>query len=99
METIRAKVVELDKKYFIRIEAADHPIKIPMSDDQANEVKRAFNRLIARIKGGEFQIELEEVGDDLFSQVANEYITQLNREIKEVHGEMDRYGLVAKEEA
>ena len=95
METIRAKVVELDKKYFIEIEAADHPIKIPMSDDQPNEVKSAFNRLIARIKGGEFQIELDEVGDELFSQVANEYITQLNREIREVHGEMKQYGLVA----
>ena len=95
MKTIRAKVVELDKKYFIRIEAEDHAIKIPMSDDQANEVKSAFNRLIARIKGGEFQIELDEVGDDLFSQVANEYIAQLNRDIQEVYGEMKHHGLVA----
>ena len=39
--------------------------------------------------------ELDKVGDDLFSQVANEYITQLNREIQEVHGEMKQYGLVA----
>ena len=46
-------------------------------------------------KEGEFQIELDEIGEDLFSQVANEYITQLNREIKEVHVEMDQYGLVA----
>ena len=55
-----------------------------MSEDKPNEVKSAFNRLIARIKDGEFQIILAEIGDDLFSQVANEYITQLNREIKEV---------------
>ena len=95
METIRAKVVELDKKYFITIEAEDHAIKIPMSDDQANEVKSAFNRLIDRIRHGVFKIDLDEVGEDLFSQVASEYITQLNREIKEVYGEMDQYGLVA----
>ena len=66
-----------------------------MSDDSPNEVKSAFNLLIARIKDGEFQIELLEVGEDLFSQVANEYITQLNREILEVHGEMQQYRLIA----
>ena len=37
---------------------------------------------------------LAEVGDDLFSQVAKEYVTQLNREIQEVHGEMKQYGLI-----
>ena len=95
MGTIRAEVVELDGKYFIRIEAEDHKIEIPMSEGKPNEVKSAFNRLIARIKEGEFQIDLDEGGDDLFSQVANEYITQLNREIQEVHGEMKQYGLVA----
>ena len=95
METIKAEVVELDEKYFIRIQADDNPIKIPMSEDKPNEVKSAFNRLIARIKDGESQIEFDEVGDDLFSQVANEYITQLNREIQEVYGEMKQYGLVA----
>lgn len=36
-----------------------------------------------------------EVGEDLFSQVTNEYITQLNREIQEVHGEMKQYGLIS----
>ena len=38
---------------------------------------------------------MENVGEDLFSQVATEYITQLNREIQEVHGEMKHYDLVA----
>lgn len=51
--------------------------------------------MITRIKEGEFQIELDEVGEDLFSQVANEYITQLNREIREVYGEMEQHGLIA----
>jgi len=46
--------------------------------------KRAFNKLISQIKEREFEIELEEVGPDLFSQVASEYILQLNREIQEV---------------
>jgi hypothetical protein len=94
METIRATVESIDDKYFIKIKTGDEEISIPMSDDKPNEVKSAFNKIITRIKAGEFQIKLDEVGEDLFSLVANEYLAQLNREIQEVHGEMKQYGLV-----
>ncbi len=95
METLKATVVQVDEKHFINIEDEDHTITIPMSEDKPNEVKSAFNKLIVRISDGEFQIKLEEVGEDLFSQVASEYIKQLNREIHEVHGEMKQYDLIA----
>lgn len=95
METIKATVVQVDEKFFINIEHKENTIRIPMSEDKPTEVKIAFNKLIAWIKDGEFQIELVKVGEDLFSQVANEYITQLNREMQEVYGEMKQYGLVA----
>lgn len=94
METINATVECLDDKYFIKIKTGDEEISIPMSEDKPIDVKSAFNKIITRIKAGEFQIKLDEVGEDLFSLVANEYLTQLNREIKEVHGEMKQYGLV-----
>ncbi|MBW2598559.1 MAG: hypothetical protein JRC60_00300 [Deltaproteobacteria bacterium] len=94
METVKATVVELEEKHFIKIETGDEEINIPISEDKPNEVKSAFNKLIARIKEGEFEIKLEDIGQDLFSQVANEYVTQLNREIQEVRGEMIGYGLV-----
>ena len=94
METIKATVTQVDGKHFITIEDEGHTIRIPMSEDKPNEVKSAFNRLIARIKVGKFQIKLVEVGEDLFSQVAYEYITHLNREIQEVYSEMKQYGLV-----
>ena len=94
METIKATVESLDEKHFIKIKIGDDEVRIPMSEEKPNEVKSAFNKLITRIKVGEFQIKLEEVGEDLFSLVANEYITQLNREIQEVRGEMKQYGLV-----
>jgi len=95
METIKATIVQEGDKHFINIENKDIPIKIPMSDDKPGEVKTAFNKLIARLKQGEFQIQLENIGDDLFSQVAREYISQLNQEIKGVYGEMKQYGLVS----
>jgi len=96
MQTIKATVVQDDGKHFINIEEKDLIIRIPMSKDKPNEVKSAFSKLITRMKDGAFRIELDEVGEDLFSQVANEYITQLNREIQEVYSEMDQYGLFAK---
>lgn len=94
METIKATVENLDDRYFIKIKTGDEEIRIPMSEDKPNEVKSAFNKIITRIKVGEFQIKLDEVGEDLFSLVANEYLTQLNREILEVRSEMKQYGLV-----
>lgn len=94
MEIVKASIEQRDEVHFIKIETEGDGIKIPMSEDKPNEVKSAFNKIIARMQNGEFQIELEEIGDDLFSQVANEYIMQLNREIIEIHGEMQQYNLL-----
>ena len=66
-------VAQIDEKQFIKIELADGAVLIPMSDDKADDVKSAFNKLIVRVKKGEFQVKLEGLGEDLFSQVANVY--------------------------
>ncbi len=97
MEIIKATVEEIDKKHFISINDANGVIRIPISEDVPNDVKSAFNKLIARLKEGKFQIKIEEVGQDLFSQVANEYIMQLNREIDEIYGEMIEYDLIEED--
>ncbi|HKZ03458.1 MAG TPA: hypothetical protein VJ180_14550 [Pyrinomonadaceae bacterium] len=94
MEVLNATVDSIDEKYFIKIKVEGGDIIIPLSDDNANEVKSAFNKLIVRIRTGEFTIKLEKVGEDLFSMVANEYLAQLNREIHEVRSQMKEYGLV-----
>ena len=96
METIRASVESRDNKHCIMIRDEGMEIVIPMSENKPNEVKSAFNKIIVRIRSGEFQIKLEDVGEDLFSQVANEYIKQLNREIREIYGQMKEYGLVCE---
>lgn len=98
METLKATVVELNEKHFIEIGNGDETIRIPISEDKPNEVKSAFNKLIAQLRERGFKIEMEKVGADLFSQVANEYIAQLSREIQEVRSEMIGYGLVKEDE-
>ena len=93
MDTVKAAVRADGDKHFIVIEDKDE-IVIPLSEDKPNDVKSAFNKLIVRIKKGLFQISLGTVGEDLFSQVAKEYIAQLNKEITAVHGEMEEHGLL-----
>lgn len=94
MESLEAVVEEVDGKHHIRIGEGDNQILIPISEDQPKKVKKAFNRLIARVREGPFEIELKEVGQDLFSEVAEEYLKQLNREIAEVRDDMRDYDLL-----
>lgn len=94
MVTLDASVECVEEKYFLKINVEQGPVTIPLSDDNPNEVKSAFNKLIQRIRIGEFTIKLDKVAEDLFSMVANEYLVQLNREIQEVHSQMQEYGLV-----
>jgi hypothetical protein len=99
MVTLEATVECVEEKYFLKINVEQGPVTIPLSDDSPNAVKSAFNKLIQRIKIGEFTIKLDKVGEDLFSMVANEYLAQLNREIQEVRSQMKTYDLVKVEQA
>lgn len=94
MVTLSASVESAEDKYFLKINVEQGAVTIPLSDDNPNAVKSAFNKLIQRIRVGEFTIKLDAVGDDLFSMVANEYLTQLNREIQEVRSQMKTHDLV-----
>lgn len=97
MVTLDATVELVEEKYFLKINVEQGAVSIPLSDDNPNAVKSAFNKLIHRIRIGEFTIRLDKVGEDLFSMVANEYLAQLNREIQEVHSQMKEYGLLKEE--
>jgi hypothetical protein len=94
MEKLEAEVVEEGEKRFLSISIGAEEVRIPLTEDKPTQVKKAFNRLIHRIKEGPFAVELKEVGEDLFSQVAAEYIKQLNKEIREVRAEMEEHALV-----
>ena len=94
METLEATVVEEDGKHFISIINGKDVIVIPISDDRPNEVKAAFNKLIVKLRGGEFEIKFNEEKQNLFSQVTNEYIKQLNKELVGVFSEMKHYNLL-----
>jgi hypothetical protein len=98
-EVLEAFVRVEDDKYTLEIRLGDEAAIIPLSQDQPNEVKSAFNKLIVRLKAGLFRIDLKEAGEDLFSQVSKEYLEQLNSELEEVFGEMVSAGLSDAPEA
>ncbi|OCH30417.1 hypothetical protein A6E13_04230 [Aliivibrio fischeri] len=93
METIKANLRKEEEKYFIDI-LFSTIISIPISDDDHNGVKSAFNQLIEQLKNRAFSIELNEADKDLFYHVAVEYIEQLNSELLSVHQEMEHYGFL-----
>ncbi|MGJ7537552.1 MULTISPECIES: hypothetical protein [unclassified Variovorax] len=99
MVILDAAVECVEEKYFLKINMEQDPVTIPLSDDNPNAVKSAFNKLIQRIGIGDFIVKLDKVGEDLFSMVANEYLVQLNREIQEVRSQMQEYGLIKVEQA
>lgn len=94
METVSASIGVVDEEHFINIQLDDTEIGIPMSENRPTDVKSVFNKLITRLKAGLFTIALEDVGEDLFSQVAKEYISQLNGELSEVYDELLKHGLI-----
>jgi len=93
METIEAELVTIDGDYFINI-LEDPQISIPISNDDPNAVKSAFNCLIERLKKGVFSISLKDADKDLFYHVAREYLEQLNGELLDVYQEMEQHGYV-----
>lgn len=97
MVTLEATIESIEEKYFIKINVEDGAVRIPLSEDSPNVVKSAFNKIIKRVRIGEFTIKLDKAGDDLFSMVANEYLTLLNREIQEVRSQMIEFDLVKPE--
>lgn len=93
MGTIKAIVSEEDEKFYIDINAKS-TIRIPITEDNPNEVKESFNSLIKLLKNGLFDIKLEGDGSDLIWNVANEYIAQLNEELAEIYEELKHYNLI-----
>lgn len=93
MEIIEAELVTIEGDYFIDI-LEEPKITIPISNDDPNAVKSAFNCLIERLKKGVFSISIKDADKDLFYHVAKEYLEQLNGELFDVHQEMEQYGFV-----
>jgi|GEM_PF-807895 hypothetical protein len=98
MESINSKVECRDDKYYIDIYFNDvnkdwETVSIPLSEDDATVIKKAFNMLLQKLTISNFTINFESSGQDLFNLVAQEYINQLNDELASVYDELQSYEL------
>lgn len=95
METHEAKVIVEGSEYILNLNINDFNLKLPLTKDEPNEIKKVFNKLIINLKKGAFEFSMAEKEDgDLIYHVAKEYIDHLNKELSEVYQELKDYNLI-----
>lgn len=96
METYKATVINKGDDWFLVLTINENKMKIPLTRDEPLEIKTVFNKLIMELKEREFEFKAQDLGKDLFSQIAKVYIEQLNSELRSVFKELSDYDLVKK---
>lgn len=95
METHEATVIVDGSDHILCLTIGDSILKLALTRDEPNEIKKLFNDLIVHLKKGQFEFSMEEKEDgDLIYHVAKEYIDQLNKELSEVYQELEAYHLI-----
>ncbi len=94
METYNASVIKKEEDWFLILSIIGGDLSIPLTQDEPLVVKSVFNKLILKLKENEFEFIFQNTGEDLFSQIAKEYIKQLNTELRSVRKELSDYDLV-----
>ena len=94
METYEANLIADGENHRLELNSKTSILRIPFTDDSPNEIKSTFNHLIQRLKSEHFNFKLNDVGNDLFSQIAVEYVQQLNKELTTAYGELSHNGLL-----
>ena len=78
METLKSRIQEDGKKQYLALVLHDGPALIPLTEDKPQIVKDVFNKLILLLKKTPFQFEFVKGSGDLYSQIGEEYVKQLN---------------------
>lgn len=94
MEMYDAKMIKDGENHYLELNIKTATLKISMTEDLPNEIKATFNKLILRLKIEHFNFKLGEIDTDLFSQIAKEYIGQLNKELTAIHTELGHHKLL-----
>ena len=98
METHEANIEEVDSEHYLCLKIKDIDLKIPLTKDEPNEIKKVFNELILHLRKGPLSFTMKDVEDgDLIYHVAKEYINQLNTELSEVYKELEAHQLLEQQ--
>ena len=96
METYNAEIVTRSEDKFLKFKFKDGEFEIPLTEDDPKKVKSVFNELAKRLKSGLYKLNFQGNGNDLFTEVSKEYISQLNKELEAAFDEMRHFNLVDK---
>lgn len=78
----------------LKLTLGTEELNITLTEDNPNEVKSVFNKLLLHLKNGEIDFNLIDTKDDLYFHICKEYITQLNSELKSTYIELKDNGLL-----
>ena len=95
METHNATISRTASKQAIVFQVDGQKLTIDLAEDNPNNVKTVFNKLIQKLKTGLFIFKLDDNRQDLYHHVCEEYIKQLNSEMATVYKELEEYELLA----
>ncbi|GGB64519.1 hypothetical protein GCM10007424_00520 [Flavobacterium suaedae] len=89
METKKATILrEGDDTVYLELHQADGTLRIALTDNNPNNIKDVFNKLIKGLKLGQFTFELVDDKEDLYHHICVEYLIQLNSEMESVYNEL-----------
>ena len=97
MATHNATIHRKDSSATLKLALDADELNIVLTEDNPNEVKIVFNKLLERLKSGEFDFNLTDEKEDLYFHICKEYITQLNAELKSTYKELQDNGLLKAE--
>lgn len=83
-----------DKSVYLVLTTQSAKYTVCLTDDNPSEVKKVFNRLIVELKKGKFSFSLSDETKDLFYNVCDEYLKQLNGEIADVFSQLKKHQLI-----
>lgn len=78
----------------LKLAVGSEELNIVLTDDNPNEIKAVFNKLLLQLKDGEIEFNLIDEKEDLHFHICKEYINQLNAELKSTYKELKDNGLL-----
>ena len=86
METHKATIERKDTtSAILKLLVGTVTLDISLTEDNPNDVKSVFNELILHLKNGQFEFELTDTEEDLYTHICKEYIKQLNIELASIY--------------
>ena len=94
MATHNATIERNETGATLKLVIGTEELNIVLTEDNPNEVKTVFNKLLIHLKDDEIDFNLTDDKEDLYFHICKEYITQLNAELKSTYKQLEDNGLL-----